>query len=508
MSKKIVFVALSVESLAIEYLSSYLKKQGYEVEVVFDPQLFDSEVFHFKKISKIFDIKKELVQQIIEKKPDLIGFSVFTINYQRCLSIAKELKKQNKNIPIIFGGIHPTSVPEVVIKEKNVDLVCVGEGEDALSELLKSINNKKINTDIKNIWFKDKNGKIIKNSVRPLINDLNKLPFLDKDLFNNIYPKFMNDYYTISSRGCPFRCTYCANNVLQKVYQGLGKSIRQRSPENLIEELIVAKKRYSVKHITFADDVFVQDLVWLKKFTKLYKRKINLPYTMLTHPSFISQEVANLLAKSGCFLLAFGIQSASEKTRTQILNRHETNNQILKAAKHCHQANLKFSIDHIFNIPSETIKEQEEALKFYNEIRPSVINSYWLQYFPKTEIIQSAIKYKKIKKEDVVKIENGYASSSFVVGFGAKDIYNQNLDFANFQFFFMLLPILPKSIMNFIITKKYYLTSFKPPIFLNILIKFFINLSQKRGYVYLDMIRNIFHFTFQNIFLKIKFYQK
>lgn len=503
---KIVFVAIGVENLAVEFLSSFIKRHHHQAELVFDPRLFDNEVFHFKKISKIFDTKKEIAREILSRNPDLIGFPVFTLNYQRSLELAKEIKKINKNIPILFGGIHPTSVPDVVIKEKNVDIVCIGEGENALIELLNSYKKNIKKTDIKNLWFKE-NGKIIKNPVRPLIRDLNKMPFPDKDLFYNIYPKFIKDYYTVSSRGCPFNCTYCANNVLQNIYRGLGKSIRQRSPQNLIEELVIAKKKYHPKQITFADDVFVQDIVWLKEFVDLYKKKINLPYTMLTHPRFITKEVASLLAKSNCFLLAFGIQSASEKTRANILKRFETNEQILIAAQNCHKAKLRFSIDHIFNIPGEGIEEQEEALAFYNQLRPSIINSYWLQYFPRTEIINSALKYGIIQKNMIPKIEKGFTSSSFVVGFGAKDTFNPDLVYTNFQFFFMLLPFLPKSLVNKIIKNKYYILPFKPPIFLNVLIKFILNLSQKRGYVYIDMIKSNFDFIVKILILKIKHFK-
>ena len=325
---KIVFVAVGVESLAIEFLSSFLKKQGHEVEIVFDPTVFATEAIRSAKLAKKLDIKKELIQQIIEKKPDFVGFSVFTLNYQRILKIAHLLKRKRSDIPIIFGGIHPTSVPEIVIKEKCVDMICVGEGEEALNELL----NKPNSINIKNIWFKQKN-KIIKNPCRPLIDDLDTLPFPDKDLFYKIYPGFFEDYYTISSRGCPFACTYCGNNVIQNVYKGLGKKIRRRSPKNIVDELVLAKKKYHPKKITFVDDVFVQDLDWLKEFAKLYKKKVNLPYAMLTHPSFLSLEIAKLLKKSGCYFLLFGIQSASEKTRREILNRFESNAQISKVKK-------------------------------------------------------------------------------------------------------------------------------------------------------------------------------
>jgi len=497
---KIVFVAVGVESLAIEFLSSFLKKQGHEVEIVFDPTVFATEAISSAKLAKKLDIKKELIQQIIEKKPDFVGFSVFTLNYQRILKIAHLLKRKKPNIPIIFGGIHPTSVPEIVIKEKCVDMICVGEGEEALSELLNNPNS----TNIKNIWFKQKN-KIIKNPCRPLIDNLDDLPFPDKDLFYKIYPGFFEDYYTISSRGCPFACTYCGNNVIQNVYKGLGKKIRRRSPKNIVDELVLAKEKYHPKKVTFVDDVFVQDLDWLKEFAKLYKKKVNLPYAMLTHPSFLSLEIAKLLKKSGCYFLLFGIQSASEKTRREILNRFESNDQISKAAQNCHRAGLKFSIDHIFNIPTEGLPEYKEAVNFYYQLNPTIINAYWLQYFPKTEIVNIAVKHKLLKKSDVPKIERGLTNTSLIVGIGGKDSFDPALTYSNIQLYFMLMPFLPSKLNQLIINNEWYLAKFKPPLILNMFLKFLIALVNKRVGVYFGIVKSIFFFTKYSLFIKLKY---
>ncbi|MDO8515113.1 MAG: radical SAM protein [bacterium] len=502
---KIVFVVIGVESLAVEFLSGYLKSCGHDVELVFDPRLFASEAIKVKKLSEYFDTKKELVKEIISKKPDIIGFSVFTLNYQRSLELAREIKSINKNIPIIFGGIHPTCVPETVIKEKCVDMLCVGEGEYAIKELLDGLAKGKKRDDIKNVWFK-KGKNVVKNSCRLLIDDLDKVPFPDKELFYKIYPNFVtDDYYAISSRGCPFACTYCGNNVLRKVYKGLGRPIRQRSPKNICDELALMKERYHPKKITFADDVFVQDIKWLKNFTKDYKKRINLPYVMLTHPSLITYPIAKLLKESGCFLLMFGLQSASEKTRFKVLNRFETNDQVRKAAEYCHKAKLNFSIDHIFNIPTEGISEYEEAINFYNELRPSIINAYWLQYFPGTQIIQTAIKEGIIKKSMVKEINEGRTSTSLVVGFGGKDNFSPELIYRNFQFFFMLLPVLPKSVMDTIIEKKLYLKPFNPPIFVNIGLKFLVNLINKRAGVYFGIVKSILYFSKTSLLLKWKY---
>lgn len=505
---KIVFVAIAVENLAIEFISSFLKKHGHQVEVVFDPSLFATEAIASKRLAKIFDITKEIAWQVNQMKPDLVGFSVFTLNYQRSIELAKEIKNVNKNIPIIFGGVHPISVPEVVIGQNCVDMVCVGEGEYALRELLDSFTQSIKRTDIQNIWFKN-NGTVIKNSIRPLIKDLDTLPFPDKNLFYEIYPGFIrNDYYTASSRGCPFACTYCANNVFQKVYRGLGKPVRRRSPRNMIDELFLAKQNFPLRQVTFVDDVFVQDIRWLKEFVSEYKKNIGLPYVILTHPLFVTPEIVKLLSDSGCYFLLFGIQSVSEKTRREVLRRFETNADIERAAQICREFGLRFSVDHIFNIPGEGPLEHEEALKFYNRIRPTVINSYWLQYFPKTEIIVAAVKYGIIREDMVEKINQGLTSTSLVVGLGNEDSFSPDLVYANFQFFFMLLPVMPRRFNEWVISHKVYMMPFKPPIIINIAIKFFINFISKRGSVYLGIIKSTFFFMRRNLILKHHFKAK
>jgi anaerobic magnesium-protoporphyrin IX monomethyl ester cyclase len=493
---KIVFFAIGVESLGVEILSSFLKTHGHQAELIFDPNLYSSESIKSKKLADFFDTHKELAINAISKNPDFIGFSTNTINYQRSLKIAREIKKINPKIPILFGGVHPTSVPELVIKEKCVDVVCVGEGEHALVELFNLYKKNQDFYHIQNLWFK-KTKQIIKNPCRLLIKNLDILPLPDKKLFFDIYPDLVrNNYYIITSRGCPFACTYCANNIFHKKFLNLGPFVRRQSPKKVIDELIWAKKNFGIKQISFIDDVFVQDLNWLKTFVRLYKKHINLPYVMETHPKFITYKITKLLADSGCILLAFGVQSASEKTRHKILKRYETNQEIINVAKICHRAKIRFSVDHIFNIPTETEIEQIEALKLYNLIRPSVINSYWLQYFPKTDITEIALKHHVFNKKDVQKINQGLTNTSLVVGFGSKDSFNPVLHWTNFQFLFMLLPMTPPKIFNLYIKYKLYQLPFRPPLLITIGIKFFINLFEKRGYVYIQILRNLFHFSF------------
>lgn len=502
---KIVFVGLANKSLSIECLSGFLKSRGHDVELAFDPMLFSNEAFNFYRLANIFDISKELIRKINKMKPDLVGFSVFTLNYQRALKIARELKKSNNKIITIFGGIHSTVVPQYVIEEDCVDIVCVGEGEFPLLELLDSMENSKLDTNIKNLWFKV-GSKIITNYCRPLISNLDELPFPDKGLYNDIFPGFMNNDYSIStSRGCPFSCSFCSNNVLRNIYRDLGKTVRRRSPSNVISELIFAKKRFHLKNITFLDDNFAVDKNWLKIFANLYKKEIRIPYIGQTHPLFINEDIAKLLVDSGCNFLHMGIQSVSEKTRKEVLHRFEKNKDIENAVTTCKKYKLKLAVDHIFNIPGEGNEEQWQAVEFYNKLKPNIINSYWLQYYPNTEIINTALEHGILRESDIPKINKGLTSTSPIVGFGSKDSFNPELSFRNFQFLFSLIPIMPKFIVKIILKHKKRFFNFEPPLFINIFIKFFINFINRKGSVYFGILKSLIYFISYNLIFKFRY---
>ncbi len=137
--KRVTFIHTESESFAIELLSSILKENSHEVSLVFDNRLFDSAEIKNSILKRVFGQKDLILKQVKDSKPDLICFSAFTYNYQWALNTAQQIKKKIGNIPIIFGGIHPTLMPDLVIKNKCVDYVCVGEGEYALLELVNNL---------------------------------------------------------------------------------------------------------------------------------------------------------------------------------------------------------------------------------------------------------------------------------------------------------------------------------------------------------------------------------
>ena len=139
---KVLFIYNGAENIGIEYLSSYLKSKGHKTRLLFDPAVFSgNQLIDNKLLAKIFSVDELIVKKAILYKPDIIAFSTFTGNYQWCLKMANDIKKQS-TIPIVFGGVHTTAVPQEVLKNSCVDYVMIGEAEEALIELMENLGRK------------------------------------------------------------------------------------------------------------------------------------------------------------------------------------------------------------------------------------------------------------------------------------------------------------------------------------------------------------------------------
>lgn len=380
---KIVFVQFECENYAIQLFSSILKQRGHQVYLIFDPRLFNTDEVRNASFARWFDIRKQNIEKIKLIDPDLIGFSVYTQDYQYALSYARMIKEE-MDTPIIFGGIHCILCPEEVIKEDCVDIVCVGEGEEALVELLDEDNT---NSEIRNLWYKY-DGFIKRNGLKPLIQDLDSLPFIDRDILYEQKPVFKRDLIISTGRGCPYQCTFCASNALAEVYRSknFGKYVRQRSVDSVINELSYCKARYAMHSVYFTDDVFTLSVDWLRRFAFKYKHSIGLPFYCTANPGTIKDEELYLLKQANCQMIGFGMQSCNEEYRKNVLKRSGSNERIIQVADLCHKLGINFSFDHILNLPNEDIRNQDEALLFYKRARPAYLNTFTMTYLPKIEL--------------------------------------------------------------------------------------------------------------------------
>lgn len=486
----IAFIYQMNESIGIEYLSSALKKEGHNTRLFYEPGIF-SELggIRSKFLGKLFNYKEAMIKEIIKSNPDIICFSVISDGYQWSLDIIKKIKKI-KNIPILIGGIHPTTNPEETINNKYIDMICIGEGDSAIVELANNFNKR---FDIKNIWFK-KDNQIIRNPIRPLIKNLDNLPFPDKDLFYDKAPYFKLEYTLITARGCPYECTYCCNSPLKKLYPKKD-FVRRRSPQNVIDELLLAKKKYNIKFVRFFDEILISDIDWFKKFSKLYKKQINLPYFCFIHSNYIDDNSVKLLKESGCHATQMGIQSLDKKVREERLHRYTTNEKIYRTIKLLRQNHIFVSVDFILGIPGEKNVVPIEIIDFYLKYKPNYVNYYWLQYYPNTEMTNYAIQNGIISKTDLNRVFINDKETGFIKG-GVS--YKSTL--GKIQTLQVLAYILPKKWIKWLLKKDRYLKlpTLTPYIILFISITFkrykynFGYVKYKKRYQYF-MLKKIFN---------------
>lgn len=450
---KVALITTGQENLGVEYLSSSIKRRGHEVRLFFDPQTFGGGIFlKIDFLKRVFDLQDKIVAKVLEWQPDIIGFSCMTHNYYWSLQVARRIKEHTSTIPIIFGGIHPTSVPEEALSHSCVDMVAVGEGEASFAELIDNLENKTLLPDVKGIYFKI-NGEIVQNPPYPPIQDLDSLPYPDKNLFYDKVPSFLeiDSYSIMASRGCPFSCTYCCNDILHKLYKG-HNILRRRSVDNVIEELRLAKGKFNFPEVFFQDDVFPYDLAWLEEFSERYKKEINIPFQMIYHFKFTSEEHIRLLKSAGCYHIAFGVQSVSERIRREVCNRFYSNDEARGAINICKRNGIIVKVEHILGFPFETKDDLEEAAEFYRELSPDLIYTYWLVYYPGTSIVQKGKEAGLLSEEDLKDIVGG-RRAFYHKGTSIKD---RKL-LLTYQLLFDLVPLLPQKLHKWLTSRRAFL---------------------------------------------------
>ena len=400
---RILFVFGGLEWLGIEHLSAALKKAGHETDLAFEMDIGGTFYFKSKKSSH-----KSILGKIKKFSPDIILFSSTTNLFPWVKEVAAEIKKHH-NIPILVGGIHATILPEAVLSDKNIDIVCRGEGDEAIVELMDKIARGENYHNTRNFWFK-KGSKIIKNDLRPLIEDLDSLPFPDKDMFYN-YGCFRSRVYVMASRGCPYQCTYCFNHQLQKAYKGKGGNyVRKRTVDSIIAELKLYKKKYHIKTVHFYDDTFILDKKWIMQFSMKYKKEINLPFYCLVRANLVTNDIIKALKHAGCACVGMGIESGNDYIRNKVLKRNMSTEQIISAAKIIRQNAIKLVTFNIFGFPGETPKQMLDTMKINLKIRPNSLFTYIFYPFYGTDLMRQSFDEGLIDKETLENIKEGHGN--------------------------------------------------------------------------------------------------
>lgn len=337
----------NIHAFGVRTISSVLKQAGFSPKTIFLPEGIEHLRFD---ASYIYQYPEKALDQISElcKDADLIGFSFMSQYFDRAAQITAYLKKRFA-VPIIWGGAHPTCRPESCIDD--CDAVCVGEGERAMVMMAEKISKGQPCHDIENCWFRN-NGNITKNQTGFVTENLDELPFLDYDINDHyvydwrsgdIIPidqrimkeqflrmlyyndKHLITYRTMTSRGCPHRCSYCASSAMMK--------LRRRTVDHVMRELQNILNTFDyIELISFFDDTFfAASIEYFEEFRDKYKKKIGLPFHAQCSPTTISERKLNVLVDAGLYFTEMGIQTGSEKIQA-MYRRIVPNKKVIDAA--------------------------------------------------------------------------------------------------------------------------------------------------------------------------------
>jgi radical SAM superfamily enzyme YgiQ (UPF0313 family) len=278
--------------------------------------------------------------------------------------------------------------PDEVIRHHEVDMICTGEGEETLKDLL---DHKLHLKDIEGIWYKIK-GKIVKNKPRVLITNLDSLGFPDFDDFDLKKYFFINHGHLpiMASRGCPYSCSYCSNHVLKKTLKG--QYVRFRSVENVMKEIDLRIQQYDgkgLKYLYFFDDTFILDKEYISEFCAKFKEKgyhTKIRWNANVRANLVTDELLKMMKDAGCYQVRMGVESGNEYIRNQVYNRNMTNQQIYDAFKIIHKNSLQLRLYFIVGAPYETVSMMQESLAMAKKSLADEIFFGVLYPLPGTEI--------------------------------------------------------------------------------------------------------------------------
>ena len=413
---KICLISLySSSAIGPRYLSSVLRNNGFDVSMIF-----------FKEKNIALDLMElptrgeydRLIGLIGDLNPDLIGISVRSSFFEIASEITRRIQ-QELSSPVIWGGTHATVAPEQSIQI--ADMLCLGEGEYALLELAQRLSKKQNAADIQNLWVRQ-NGQIVKNPIRLLFEDVDSLPFPDYVNENKYFIEDENisnedpglqafNLDVMTSRGCPYHCSYCCNSLLRKLYTGKGLVVRQRSVQNVLDEIRTHKEIFpKLKRVDFIDEVFSWDKDWVEEFVGQYKKDIGLPFHCMQHPNMTNKEIMRMLKDVGLERVEIGIQTGSERVRKEVFERQVSDEKLIKTSQIMRDLKIVPFYDIIVDNPFETPEDRKQGLDLLLKMsRPFYMHMFSLIYFPNTILTKRALEAKLISEDQV----EGLASRSF-----------------------------------------------------------------------------------------------
>ncbi|HOX22457.1 MAG TPA: radical SAM protein, partial [Elusimicrobiales bacterium] len=372
--------------LGIVSLATYLRKHGYGA------RLCDST---------FFTDFAHLEQELRRYQPDIVGFSLLTLFAHHLPALAKTARELRPNSLIIAGGPHVTAAAAEVLAVPEVDLCVMGEGERTLLELFKAAESgTKDFSSLRGLALRGKDGSPQFTPPQPFIENLDEIGAPDRALlpsfpqylaFPTCFPYFMPHTYILTTRGCPFACTFC-QPMLSKQF---GSKIRQRSPGSVLEELERLAADYKLQSVYFADETFLANRAWAKEVCAgirargLHKRLV---FMAQTNVRTFDEETAAFMRESGFIMTIFGAESGNDRILSEVYKKPQTRRHIIDAFAAARRYGLITEASLIVGAAEETVQSLEDTVSLVRELKADFLDVHYLTPTPGSEIYDTYLK--------------------------------------------------------------------------------------------------------------------
>lgn len=338
------------ESLLLTELSACLRAEGHHTDLLLQRE------------------ERDLTAAVARANPDLLFFPMHIRGHHWVLQTCRALRAALPEIPQVLAGSHPSFFPDILERD-GVEMILVGEVERATVELLDGLAGKRPMDGIQNLHLR--RGKtVVRNEVRPLVQELDSLPLPHRGLYFDRYP-FLAAFpwkKFSSGRGCFHSCSYCYQPLYRDMCQGKGQYVRRKSPARVMAEVQQVQRDYPLGNVHFSDDLFITDIHWLRKLAVLYPDRVHVPYSVNSSAEFVTREAAKLLAGSGCRSVAIGVETGDAMLRQTILQKRLDDHTIRAAARRIRGQGMKLVTFNMLASPGETVETALSTLRLNAEI--------------------------------------------------------------------------------------------------------------------------------------------
>jgi len=369
-------VKRSFPALGLGYLATYLRDNNIDVT------LLDAQALN---------LSEQQLEEYFESNPyDIVGVTATTWQFPSSIKCCQIAKRSSSHSVTVMGGVHPTFFYGETLAFDDVDIIVRGEGEITLLELIKKISKKEPLHDVKGIAFKS-NGNVVATPEREVIEDLDSLPFLDRNFFIKDYYKYYTSvvrqkpcYSVICSRGCNFKCNFCSTH-------DFWKKQRIRSPKKIVDEIEMLVNDFGARELEFMDDTFNATIEHAKEVCQeIIDRRLKILWRTSARVYPIDEELVRLMKRAGCWMVCYGVENGNPEMMKKI-GKAITPEKVIKAFNLTEKAGIRTLAYFIIGLPGETEQTVKETIALQKKINPDFLVYGKAMVFPGTQLYAKAV---------------------------------------------------------------------------------------------------------------------